>query len=123
MKSIRTSSGWPKQYFSFLEEYRGEVEIVTGNARLSLEHEPAQNYDVLVLDAFYSDAIPSHLLTEEAFEVYLRHLKSDGVFAMHISNLHLDLRPVMAGLAERFHFSTTAILSNKDERIETNRCL
>jgi spermidine synthase len=112
-----------KQHFSFLETCRGGVEIVAGDARLSLEHEPAQNYDVLVLDAFSGDAIPAHLLTEEAFEIYLRHLKPEGVFAMHISNLHFDLRPVMAGLAERFHFSTVGVLSNKDESKETNRCL
>jgi spermidine synthase len=112
-----------KQHFSFLEECRGGVEIVTGDARLSLEHESAQNYDVLVLDAFSGDAIPAHLLTEEAFEIYLRHLKQDGVFAMHISNLHFDLRPVMAGLADRFHFSTVGVLSYKDEIKETNRCL
>ncbi|MCH7686036.1 MAG: fused MFS/spermidine synthase [Planctomycetes bacterium] len=111
-----------KQHFSFLEECRGDIEIVTGDARLSLEHEPAQNYDVLVLDAFSGDAIPAHLLTEEAFEIYLKHLKPDGVFAMHISNLHFDLRPVMAGLADRFGFSTVGVLSNKDESKQTNRC-
>ncbi|MCH7988597.1 MAG: fused MFS/spermidine synthase, partial [Planctomycetes bacterium] len=111
------------QHFSFLKECRGQVEIVTGDARLSLEHEPAQMFDVLVLDAFSGDAIPAHLLTEEAFEIYLRHMKPDGVFAMHISNLHFDLRPVMAGLADRFHLSTVSVLSNKDESTETNRCL
>ena len=73
-----------KQHFSFLEECRGDIEIVTGSARLSLEHEPAQNYEVLVRDSFSGDAIPAQMLSEEAFETYLKHLKPDGAWAMHI---------------------------------------
>ena len=57
--------------------------------------EPPQHFDLLVLDAFSSDAIPVHLLTKEAFEVYERHLNTNGVIAVHISNHYLDLEPVV----------------------------
>lgn len=60
-----------------------------------MERESPQQYDVLALDAFSSDAIPLHLLTREAFDLYLRHLRPDGVLAVHVSNQHLDLRPVV----------------------------
>ncbi len=88
-----------KQHFSFLSDSPAEQEIVVGDARLSLEFEEPQNFDILVLDAFSGDAIPVHLLTREAMAVYLKHLKPDGILACHISNLHFNLRPVIAGLA------------------------
>lgn len=87
------------RHFTFLKDSLADQAIVTGDARLSLEFEPPQNFDILVLDAFSGDAIPIHLLTREAMEVYLKHLQSDGVLACHISNLHFNLRPVIAGLA------------------------
>jgi hypothetical protein len=86
-------------HFTFLRGSPARIEIVMGDARLSLEKEPPQQYDLLVLDAFSSDAIPTHLLTREAFAAYLRHLKPDGVIAAHISNRHLNLVPVMGSLA------------------------
>ena len=89
-----------QRHFTFLKECQGETEIALGDARLVLEREPPQQFDVLVLDAFSSDAIPVHLLTREAGHVYLRHLKSDGVLAVHLSNFNFDLRPVLAGLAQ-----------------------
>lgn len=88
-----------RKHFSFLRDCAAEQTIITGDARLSLEFEPAQQFDVLVLDAFSGDAIPVHLLTSEALQVYLKHLKRDGILACHISNLHFDLEPVVAGLA------------------------
>jgi hypothetical protein len=90
-----------EESFTFLKDAAGTVEIVIGDGRLSLEAEPDQGFDLLVLDAFTSDAIPVHLLTAEAFATYLRHLRPDGVIAVHISNRHLDLRPVLLGLGER----------------------
>jgi hypothetical protein len=66
-----------------------------GDARLSLEREPPENFDVLAVDAFSSDAIPVHLLTREAFLLYFRHLKPEGVLAVHVSNKHLNLTPVV----------------------------
>jgi len=84
----------------------GETSVVLGDARISLEQELAagetQNFDVLVLDTFSSDSIPVHLVTKEAFALYLEHLAADGVIAAHISNRHLDLRPVLWQLAHEF---------------------
>ena len=93
-------------YFSFLKDSKAETTVVTGDARISLEQElsqgQAQNFDVLVLDTFSSDSIPVHLVTREAFALYLEHLAADGVIAAHISNRHLDLRPVLWQLAQEF---------------------
>lgn len=88
-----------RRHFSYLSRSAAAVTVVLGDARLSLEREPLQEFDLLVLDAFNSDAIPIHLLTREAFELYERHLKADGVLAAHISNMSLDLEPVVLRLA------------------------
>jgi spermidine synthase len=85
--------------FSFLADSRAAVETVLGDARLVLEAEPPQAYDVLAIDAFSGDAVPAHLLTREALRAYRRHLAPGGVLAFHISNQHLDLAPVVATLA------------------------
>src|ERR1051325_725995 len=73
-----------------------------GDARLTLERElergQSENFDVLAVDAFSSDSIPVHLLTLEAMQLFFRHLKPDGILAVHISNRYLDLQPVLAGL-------------------------
>jgi hypothetical protein len=79
------------------------LRIVTGDARLTLREEPSANFDILVLDAFSSDAIPIHLLTREAFQDYWRLMRPHGLIAVHISNDHLDLEPVMAALAADLH--------------------
>jgi len=93
-------------YFSFLRDSQANVTTVLGDARISLERELAeghpQNFDVLVLDTFSSDSIPVHLVTKEAFALYLQHLAPDGVIAAHISNLHLDLKPVFWKLAKYY---------------------
>jgi spermidine synthase len=68
-----------------------------------------QNFDVLALDAFSSDSIPVHLLTREAFEVYLQHLAPDGVIAAHISNRHVDLRPVLRQVAQTFELQAAIL--------------
>ena len=72
-----------------------------GDARQTLEKEPNANYDLLVIDAFNSDAIPIHLLTKEAVELYLKKLKPDGVLMVHISNRHLNLVPVVGNIAKQ----------------------
>jgi spermidine synthase len=93
-------------YFSFLSDSKADTTVITGDARISLEQElaqgQAQNFDVLVLDTFSSDSIPAHLVTKEAFALYLEHLAENGVIAAHISNRHLDLRPVFWQLAQEF---------------------
>jgi len=106
-----------EKHFSFLKSTPAEVDVVLGDGRLSLEQEQPQQFDILVLDAFSSDAIPTHLLTREACEIYLRHLKQNGVIAVHISNRHIDLGPVVAGLADYFQLSFLDHIAegNKDE--------
>ena len=87
------------------------MEVVLGDARLSLESEPDQKFDTLVLDAFSGDSIPIHLLTREAFQCYFRHVKSDGVIAVHISNTYLNLAPVVAGVAAAFGRQALRVVS------------
>lgn len=89
-----------QEHFTFLKESPSNIELVLGDARLELEREASQDFDVLVLDAFSGDAIPVHLLTEQAMEVYSRHLTDQGILAIHISNLYFDLQSVVKGLAE-----------------------
>lgn len=101
-------------YFTYLRDAQGMVEIVRGDARLSLEQEAAQGrrqqFDVLVLDAFAGDAIPVHLLTREAFALYREHLRSaDSIIAVHITNRNLDLSPVLGGIARDMRFSAVRI--------------
>ena len=86
--------------FTYLQDSDATIELVLGDARLSLEREPPQQFDVLVIDAFSSDAIPVHLITAEALGVYLRHMKPGGVIAFHVTNRFLNLVPVVAGLAD-----------------------
>ncbi len=88
--------------FTYLADSPAAVEVVLGDARLSLEREPAQGFDLLAVDAFSSDSIPVHLLTAEAFAVYFRHLEPGGILAVHISNRYLDLKPVLKAAAARF---------------------
>jgi hypothetical protein len=106
------------EYFTYLEDARrrgATVDVLQGDARLTLEREDAQHFDVLALDAFSGDAIPMHLLTLEAVELYLRHLRDPGgVLAVHISNKHLNLAPVVLAAAERFNLDGW-IVSNKDD--------
>jgi len=89
-----------RNYFSFLSTSPGRWQIQMGDARLSLERAPAQHFDLLAIDAFTSDSIPVHLLTREAFAQYWRQLKPDGILAVHVSNLYIDLAPVVAAAAE-----------------------
>jgi spermidine synthase len=110
---ISLASG-PSAFFTYMQSSQAKTDVVLGDARLCLEREAArgdfQKFDVLVIDAFSGDAIPTHLLTKEAFEVYLQHLRSpDSVIALHISNLSLDLAPVVSGLAHRFNLRSTRV--------------
>lgn len=85
--------------FTFLADSAANIEIEVGDARLVLERESSQAFDVLAVDAFSSDAIPVHLITREALQTYLRHVKPDGIVAFHVSNRFLQLIPVVARLA------------------------
>ena len=97
-------------HFSFMEDTRAQVEIVRGDARLVLESESDQGFDLLVLDAFSGDAIPTHLLTKEAFAGYLQHVDGDGLIAVHISNLYFDLRPVVDAIGDEFELASRTII-------------
>ena len=89
-----------RSQFTFLSDSEAANEVVLGDARLSLEREPPQGFDLLAVDAFSSDAIPIHLITKEALAVYLRHVKPDGIVAFHVSNRFLSLVPVVARIAK-----------------------
>ena len=83
--------------FKFLRYCPAKHDVAMGDARLSLEREQPENFDVLAVDAFSSDSIPVHLLTYEAMKLFFHHLKPDGILAVHISNRYLDLEPVVLG--------------------------
>lgn len=91
-------------HFTFLEDSLADRTIVEGDARLSLDGEDKHGFDLLVIDAFNSGAIPVHLLTEEAFSIWTSHLGPTGVIAVHVTNRHLDLVPVIAASARKFGF-------------------
>lgn len=100
--------------FTFLTGTGAQTETVLGDARLNMEREPPQNYDVLAIDAFSSDSIPVHLITHEAMAVYLKHMKPDGVIAFHVTNRFLKLAPVVKRIAEAYGLHT-ALLSDEAE--------
>jgi hypothetical protein len=104
-----------KTYFTFLSDSKAAISIVTGDARLSMERETGPLDDVFLADAFSGDAIPVHLLTNEAFDLYLRHLKPSGIFAVHISNQYLDLAPVVAQLASAHGLSARLVRNRRDD--------
>ncbi len=85
-------------YFTYLRDSKAELDYVVGDGRLSLARAQDAAYGLIVVDAFSSDAIPVHLLTRQAFELYLRKLRPDGLLAVHITNQYLDLEPVVDAL-------------------------
>jgi hypothetical protein len=87
------------RYFTFLHDSKADIRIVIGDGRLRIAEAPRRPYDLIVLDAFSSDAVPVHLLTREAVELYLSKLRPGGLLAFHISSNYLDLKPVIAGIA------------------------
>ena len=89
-----------KRDFTYLSDSGARIEVAIGDARLNLEREPSQGFDILAVDAFSSDSIPVHLITREALAVYLRHMKPDGIVAFHVSNRFLNLVPVVTRIAE-----------------------
>ena len=91
-----------RKYFTYLGQGKAATEVVLGDARLTLEAEPPQGYDLLAIDAFSGDAIPVHLLTREAFALYFRHLAPGGILAVHVSNRYLDLKPVVRASVDAF---------------------
>lgn len=108
-------TGMARAHFTFLRDTPARAEVVEGDARLVLQREPPQGYDLLVLDAFASDAVPVHLLTREAFTVFLRHVRPDGILAAHVSTQHLDLESVVLRLADDLGLHAVLVISPGDE--------
>jgi spermidine synthase len=101
--------------FSFYPHSPADKRILMGDARLTMERMDSLQLDVLAVDAFSSDAIPVHLLTREALAVYFRHLKPEGILALHISNRYLDLEPVCKGGADFFNKSAMTVTDDGEE--------
>ena len=104
-----------REQFSFLSDSPAQNTVVLGDARLRLEHESGQQFDLLAIDAFSGDSVPAHLLTREAFAIYLRHLKPDGVLAVHVTNRFLELAPVVRAAAEGLG-ATARLVENEGDR-------
>ncbi|HYF37417.1 MAG TPA: fused MFS/spermidine synthase [Prosthecobacter sp.] len=106
-----------RKYFTYIEDMEkrgGKVETVVADARLALDREPSQQFDVLLLDAFSGDAIPVHLLTQEAFAIYRKHMKPDGIIAVHCTNTYLALAPVTEKQAEVMGWKTTRVVTDSE---------
>jgi hypothetical protein len=107
------------RYFTYLQDSAAEIELVLGDARLSMEREleegRPQQYDLLIVDAFSGDSIPTHLINREATALYLEHMAPGGIIAFHISNRHIDLEPITAQLAETFGLDGVKIVGGSQD--------
>jgi hypothetical protein len=101
-------------YFTYLGDSPAATEVVLGDARVSLAAEPPQRYDVLVIDAFSGDAVPAHLMTRQAMEIYRRHLAPGGIVAFHVSSQFLALAPVVAQLARNAGMQAVRVIDRED---------
>jgi spermidine synthase len=110
-------------YFTYLKDAASPVNIRMGDARLSLEREAPQNYDLIAVDAFSSDSIPVHLLTREALQLYFRHLQPEGVLAVHISNRYINLEPVLERGAVALGKSARVFDTNANKARTCNRSI
>ncbi len=110
-------------YFNYLSNALADIDVVLGDARLSLEREltmgKGQAYDVLILDVFSGDFVPVHLLTEECFALYLSHLSSTGVIAANVSTTHINLTPLLALVSERYNLNAILI---EDDAVDYPCC-
>jgi spermidine synthase len=103
--------------FSFLRQMAAPHEVVIGDGRLNLDREPPRQFDVLALDAFSGDSIPTHLITKEAMAIYIKHLTPDGVIVFQATNRFVDLMPVARNLADEFGLSLV-LISDQPEYAE-----
>ena len=113
------------EYFSYLKDSAAQTEVALGDARISMERELAedrsQQFDVLAIDAFNGDAIPVHLLTGECADIYRRHLKSDGLLLLHITNRYIDLNPVARALGDRLGWQAIRISTENNDELGVYR--
>jgi hypothetical protein len=107
--------------FGYLGDSEAKIEMALGDARLSLEREAPQGFDVLAVDAFSSDAIPVHLITREALGIFLKHVKPDGIVAFHVSNRFLDLIPVVARIAREQGAHAVLVRDDPDDENDSMR--
>jgi hypothetical protein len=111
--------------FTYLEDCPADKEIILGDARTQMLRElrdgHSQQFDILAVDAFSSDAIPMHLLTAEAFAIYRKHLRDDGILALHVSSHHVNLNPVVLGLANQLGWETVIIDSGEEPQFGEER--
>jgi SAM-dependent methyltransferase len=107
--------GIARSKFRYLRDSPAKVDVVIGDARVSLANEPPQRYDVIAVDAFSGDAIPVHLIDAEALAVYKRHLAPGGIVAFHVSNRYLNLKPVVAQIAGREGMKVAYISNDGDD--------
>ncbi len=108
----------PKMYdlakndFTYLKDAKGSVDVLLGDARIVLDKQDGQKYDILLVDAFSSDSIPVHLITKEAFDIYKKHMKNDGIILFHISNNYLSLEKVLKKIADNEGLKSVYFASN-----------
>jgi hypothetical protein len=103
------------RYFTYLSQCQPQPDIVLGDARLTIAREPDESFDLIIMDAFTSDAVPVHLLTAEALKLYLDKLKPDGVVLLHISNRYLDLDSVLGATMKVLPAGTEGFIVSDDE--------
>ena len=107
------------RWFTYLKDSKANIDVVSGDARLSLENEleskGLHRFDIFAIDAFSGDSIPVHLLTKEAFELYFAHLKKDGIIAIHISNRYIDFEPVIQALTKHFEMKAIVVETFKEK--------
>jgi spermidine synthase len=105
-----------RREFSFVADSPGKIEIQLGDGRLLLERESRQNYDLLVIDVFSGDSVPLHFLTIEAMQLYFKHLRPDGIIAYNVSNLYLNLAPVIEKAARQLGKYSMVVVNQEDAR-------
>ena len=110
-----------RRWFTHLAVSASPIRITTGDGRLALERADDTAYDALILDAFNSGSVPVHLLTKEAFAIYLKRLKPGGMILLHVSNRYLDLRPVLAAAANDLGLSGASKRQEFVRRVEASR--
>ena len=108
------------QQFTYLKQSDATIEIALGDARLSLEREAPQGFDLLAIDAFSGDAIPVHLLTYEALGVYRHHMQPGGIIAFHVTNRFLDLIPIVQRLADEYRMHATLIADSGSDSLASS---
>ncbi len=110
-----------RKYFTFLSDSKGHVEVVIGDGRKALEADKPASYNMLVIDGFNGDAVPIHLLTKEAVQMYMQHVKPDGVLLMHVSNRYLNLAPAISNVGHALGYLATSLEGDNSRYVAITR--